>query len=258
MDYKNETMIDKKKLIDYIRYKSKQTNLLDLKVIEGVKKFIEKSSHDDFYSKELLARLERDRNEHLKYYNHGEAVFEVLAGLVIWVCERIYYIDLKKCVFNTLENWHNPFASRDTINQKHFIDLIINQYFTTNYWLKVVEIEKKFLINRIDEKHNDRRKVLEAIELLKQFSDNENLHYELNKLKNQKIETRLTEPIIYKSAFFLFTKYANEDLGLALTTKAKDLANYLLSVLFDRKINYRPSDRIEYLPCKNAGFHYYK
>lgn len=254
MDYKD--LDQTKKLINYIRYKSEQTNLLDLKVIEGVKKFIKKSSHDDFYSKELLARLERDRNEQLKYSKNGEEFFEKIADRLIWVCDT--NADFKIWVFNTLENGHNSFAGGDIIEQKHFIDLIIHQCFSISYWLKVVEIEKKFLINRTDEKHNDRRKVLEAIELLKQFSDNENLHYELNKLKNQKIETRLTEPIIYKSAFFIFAKYANEDLGLALTTKAKDLANYLLSALFDRTINYRPSDRIEYLPYKNVGFYYYK
>lgn len=256
MGSKNKTMIDKKKLIDYIRYQSEKENLLDLKVIKGVKNFIEKSSHDDFYSKELLARLERDRNELLKYYKHGEAFIEKIAGRLTGVCDT--NADFKIWVFNTLENGHNEFAGGDTTEQKYFIDLIIDQCFSTSYWLKAIETEKKFLLNRTDDKHNDRRKVLQAIELLKQYSDNENLHYELNKLNNQKIETQLTEKIIYKNTFFILAKYANEFLGLVLTTKAKDLANSLLSALFDREINYKPSATIEYLPYKNVGFYYYK
>lgn len=249
-------MIDKQNLIDYIRYLSENKNLLDLKVIDNIKNFIEQSPHDDYYSKRILARLERDRNEQLKYYNHDEAFIEHIAERLIDVCSTNE--NLNTWVLNTLKNGKYSFSSGDTIGQKYLVDLIIQKCFSTTYWLKVVDKEEKFLLNRTDEKHNERRKVLQAIELLKQYSDNENLHYELDKLASQELGTRLTKKIVYKSTFFVLAKTANEELGLPLTTKAKDLANDMLEYLLDHHTKYKPSRTIEYLPYKNVGFYYYK
>ena len=246
-------MINKEQLIDYIRYKSEFKQLSDLKSINGVRAKIEESIIGGFYKTEAIAYLERHQKERLKYYNHGEAFFEQLAERIIGVCDT--HSNVNTWVLNTLKNGHKNSAWGDIIEQKDYIDLIINEGFSVNYFLEIIKNEEKHNLKRVSK---DRHKVINAIALLKNFSDNANLHYELDKLANQEIETELTKKIIYKSAFFNFARKAHEDLKLPRTTQAKDLANDLLYALFDHETKYKPSNDRGCLPYKNGKFFYYK
>lgn len=249
----SKVIITQQDILDYIGYISSNKNLLNLKVINHLNELIINSKHDDFYAKQLLSYLERERNELLKFKKQDEENHTLLSTRLFEALPT--HQDIKEMITNTIQIGHYWFGSGDFINQKYFIDLVIGECLTAMYWLRIAEKEERNNLSRIDK---DRHKVIDAIALLKQYSDNQHLNYELDKLASQEISTRITEKIIYKSTFFTLSKGANEFLGLPLTTKAKDLANVLMSILLDHNKTYKPSKVIEYIPYQNVGFYYYK
>ncbi|WP_201351869.1 hypothetical protein [Hydrogenimonas urashimensis] len=258
--------VSKDDLLNYIQQVAENKNLLDLDVITSLTHSLESAQFaNSYYGKELLDRLEREKQNLLKYDASQEDAADVAERLHHMISvspgedeESRFFIEvLNEVIKESCMGWA---AWGDMIEKKDFINGVIENTLTSRYWLRIVEMEEQLNLNRAGGARNEYKKIEDAAKKLSDYFDDAHLTYEINRVikeRGQNRANRLTREIVLKSSFFKFHHLAIEEMKMKTTTKAKNLANYLNRNLMDADKSYKPQKKIAKLHYKNVTFYYF-
>lgn len=245
--------IKKENIIEYVNLVlNKEFESIEVSLFDDVKKHILKNEkfNNNFIQKHVIDNIDRTiNNSHKdKDFKLNQETVNLIAEYIIEITtnEKHFFYQFKDSIIRCI----NEKAFKGFIwveDEMIFLLIAIIEHVKSYYYLlEVCKIDEKYNLN----KKRDKVKIENAIDLLKQYTNDLNVDYYLDTIKAHKKD--VTEETIYSCFFCQLTKMIKEIFpslpNYQLENISKDIISITLNI--ENIKDYRIYNNIEHLEYK--------
>ena len=244
-------MQDNDKILHHINTISQNVTIYDAKLLEEIKDHIS-SKYDtriNFIQEHVIDPIDRKITNTLKFYIHKQIDPQYLESLMYYI-ENI--LDDKSHYFNiplqeAIKQNVIQSATGDYTDQIFIIVDILKATIRNIKIIQLFEADKKVLLTQ----KRDHLKIENAINILLDHTEDENLIYHLKQIKLN--DSGISQSKLLSSFFYTYTKICT--LGhLVNNTQAVQIAKDLMSQIFNSNKDYRIYNHTETFIYKDMHF----